>query len=70
MESGETQSLKVLELRNQVESFGVGVSIIWIANPYSKPRKDAKMGAPVQPKKKGWFQCCMGAPWFDAKYLT
>ena len=26
-------------------------------------KKDAKMGAPVQPvqpKKKGWFQCCMG----------
>ena len=26
------------------------------------PRKDAKMGAPVQPARRGWFQCCMGVP--------
>lgn len=70
VESGETESLKVLKLRNQVESFGVPIT--WIASPYVQPRKDAKMGAPVQPvqpKKKGWFQCCMGAPRFDASIL-
>ena len=24
--------------------------------------KEAKVGAPVQPARRGWFQCCMGVP--------
>ena len=33
------------------------------------PRKDAKMGAPVQPARRGWFQCCMGVPRSGSGYF-